>query len=236
MADGFAPTRIILRSLRRRSPEPTPDSLVIDVSQFVENFPDEATKHYRKGVESSRQGRPEEAIEHLKKAVALAPRFFDAHVNLALLYHENDSLEEAEQEYLAALSLTRHHPRPLINLGSLYLKQGRNRDAIGILREATRITPPPPPAFYNLGLALFRSNRLEEAETALLQARNLDPELPSVHLMLANVYLRTGEHERLLKQLDGYLREGPDGDGREWARTSAVRASQGNARPTAQLN
>ena len=217
VADGFAPTRIILRSLRRRRPERAPESHVIDVSQFLENFPDEATKHYRKGVESSRKGRREEAIEHLKKAVALAPRFLDAHVNLALLYHGNNWLEEAEQEYLVALSLSRQHPRPLINLGSLYLKQGRNRDAIGILREATRITPPPTAAFYNLGIALFRTNQLEEAERVLLRARDLDPELPSVRLMLANVYLRTGENERLLKQLDGYLREGPDGEGREWA-------------------
>ena len=215
--DAFTPIRIVLRSLRRNRPDRTPGSHVIDVSQFLENFPAEATTLYRKGVESSRRGRREEAIEHLKKAVALAPRFFDAHLNLALLYHGNDWFEEAEQEYLVALSLSRQHPRPLINLGGLYLKQGRNREAIGILREAIRITPPPPAAFFNLGIALFRTNRLEESEKMLLRARELDPERSSARLMLANVYLRTGAYERLLEQLDAYLQERPDGDGREWA-------------------
>ena len=144
--------------------------------------------HYRKGVESSRLGRWEEAIEHLKKAVVLAPRFFDAHVNLALLYHGNNWFEEAEEEYLVALSLSRQHPQPFINLGGLYLKQGRNKEAIGILRDAIRITPPPPAAFNNLGIALFRTNQLEEAERMLLRARDLDPEQSSARLMLANVY------------------------------------------------
>ena len=215
--DTFTPTRIVLRSFRRSRPDPIPHSHVIDVSQFLENFPDQATTHYRKGVESSRQGRREEAIEHLKKAVLLAPRFFDAHVNLALLYHGNNWFEEAEEEYLVALSLSRGHPQPLINLGDLYLTQGRNREAIGILRDAIRITPPPLAAFKNLGIALFRTNQLEEAERMLLRARDLDPENSSTRLMLANVYLRMGEAERLLEQLDAYLQEHPDGDGREWA-------------------
>ena len=142
-------------------------------------------------------------------------RIYDAHVNLGVLHQSSDRLDEAEHEYLLARYLSDHHPQPLVNLGSIYLERGRNREAIEVLLEATAMIPPPASAFFNLGIALYRSDRFAEAEQSLLRAHELDPEASSVRLMLANVYLRTRNEERLIEQLDAYLQENPDGRSRD---------------------
>ena len=141
----------------------------------------------------------------------LEPDFSDAHTKLGVLYQASDRLQEAEQEYLHARRLSQNHSQPLINLGAIYLKRGQNEAAIEVLREATSVTPPSALAFYNLGIALYRANEFAQAEESLLRARALNPKLMRVRLLLANIYLRTRDRDRLLEQLDAYLQENPEG-------------------------
>ena len=217
---GFSsPTQIVLPRLWHasrfnRSAAAHP---VIDVTQMLGNFPGEAVEEYEKGLRAKEKNKTDLAIAHLEKAVFLAPDFGDAHINLGVLYHGLDRLREAEQEYLHARHLTKNHAQPLINLGGIYLKEGKNEAAIQVLREAISITPPSALAFYNLGIALYRTNKLAEAEESLLRARALgalDPRLARVRLMLANIYLLRQDRDRLLEQLVAYLEENPEGQDR----------------------
>jgi Flp pilus assembly protein TadD len=59
------------------------------------------------GLVYAQMGRSPDAGEMLKKAVALGPGSATAHGSLALWYEKNRSLEDAEREYRAALSLNR---------------------------------------------------------------------------------------------------------------------------------
>ena len=71
---------------------------------------------------------------------------------------------------MLARDLTLVNPRPLINLGGLYILRENFERAIEILRAATAMTPESAEAYYNLGIALFRSRRLRAAEVPLLRA------------------------------------------------------------------
>ena len=82
------PTRIVLPRLRSalRLNQSSAPHAVIDVTQFVENFPDEAVKEYKNGLRAKDKGKMDLAIVHLEKAVFLAPDFCDAHTKLGALY------------------------------------------------------------------------------------------------------------------------------------------------------
>ena len=76
---GWGSTRIVVNRLR--TPEETyrpAGDYVIDIGQFLENFPDEAIDHYKKGLKAKKKGQSQSAIQHLEEAVRLAPSFFAA--------------------------------------------------------------------------------------------------------------------------------------------------------------
>ena len=211
----LSPTRIVVKRLRflQMRYRPVGDYL-IDVGQFLENFPDEAIDRYKKGLKAKKKGKSQSAIQHLLEAIRLAPTFFAGHLDIGVLYHQSGRLDEAEHEYLLARSLNPHHPQPLVNLGGLYIARGEFNRAIDVLREATAMIPPSPGAFFNLGIALYRTGELVEAEKSLLRAQELDPTTPQIRLMLVNVYLRAGNPNKVLEQANAYLKENPKGEKR----------------------
>ena len=115
---------------------------------------------------------------------------------------------------MLARYLNHHHAQPLINLGIIYIARADFDRAIDVLRDATVMIPPSPGAFLNLGIALYRTDRLVEAEESLLRAHELDAKTPETRLVLINVYLRSGNPERVLEQADAYLKENPEGENR----------------------
>jgi Flp pilus assembly protein TadD len=134
---------------------------------------------------------------------------------------------------LLARDLTLVNPRPLINLGGLYILRENFERAIEILRAATAMTPESAEAYYNLGIALFRSRRLRAAEVPLLRAVELHPELPGLRLTLAEVYLRMRSGARAVEQLEAYLNENSEGKWRAVAQRmlAAARAIRDSSPP-----
>ena len=157
------------------------------------------------------------AIDHFEAVTRLAPTHLDAHINLGTLYQQQGRLDHAEREYLLARGLTSLNPRPLVNLGGLYILRGQFAAAIDTLREATDMTTRSAEAYYNLGIALYRSRRLREAEVPLLRAVELAPNLTGLRLTLAEVYLRMRAGHHAVEQLEAYLSENSEG---KWRATA----------------
>ncbi len=191
----------------------TANDPTIDVSQFRQNFPKEALESFDEGLRDKHRGRLDGAIEHLEEAVRLAPDYYDAQLDLGVLYQDEGRLDEAEQQYNTARSLSPNRALPLINLGTIYLIRDDNESAASILREASAMSPPPADAFINLGLAYHRLGRLDEAEVAVLRAQELS-DSGMIRLLLANIYLKRRQFGQVMEQLDAYLEENPEGDAR----------------------
>ena len=209
-------SRVVLH--RRDAPPRNGDGdYVVDLGQFPGNFPQEALIEYEKGLEAKASGEVDGAIDHFEAVTRLAPTHLDAHINLGTLYQPQGRLDHAEREYLLARGLTSLNPRPLVNLGGLYILRGQFAAAIDTLREATAMTTRSAEAFYNLGIALYRSRRLREAEVPLLRAVELAPNLTGLRLTLAEVYLRMRAGHHAVEQLEAYLSENSEG---KWRATA----------------
>jgi cytochrome c-type biogenesis protein CcmH/NrfG len=89
-----------------------------------------------------------------------------------------------------------------INLGGAYVMQGRHKEAVSVLEEASQRAPEHVMVWINLGAAYL--GYLEEsgeegqlkAIAAFEKALSLDPEAPSVNYNLGLIYKERGEMQK----------------------------------------
>jgi Flp pilus assembly protein TadD len=142
--------------------------------EAVRISPDYAEAHANLGAALTPTD-PEEAIQELEKAVALAPAAVNAQFNLAVAYGTSPSrgtakeIEQLRKVIALAPTLARAH----LALGKALLQAGKVADAISELQETAKLDPQNGEAHYQLGLALARAGRRDEAAAQLNKGREL---------------------------------------------------------------
>jgi Flp pilus assembly protein TadD len=194
----------------------------------AENTADEggtAKDYLARGRVRLDEGRLNEAIRELSRAVSLDPRLSDAHNLLAVAYDRKGLHERARESFERALD---HEPdaQALNNLGySLYLN-GNYRAAVARLKRAAKLAPADERIWNNLALAqcrlgkyddayrsfarsggeyqgrlnvaamLERAGREDEAIEHYEAARRVQPQSEFVLRRLSELYARNGRTER----------------------------------------
>jgi protein O-mannosyl-transferase len=143
-----------------------------------QNRLDEATSHYRRGLEIdtayaegynnfgvalARQGKFAEAIQQYQRALALKPSHDEAHNNWGVALVQQGDVAEAMRHYQLALSLNPNNADTHTNMGNALVRLGRLDEAIAEYQQAVRIRPNHADAHLNWGVALARQNRFADA-------------------------------------------------------------------------
>lgn len=124
------------------------------------------------------------AFAHLKRAIELDPRSWNAYKNLAGIHTLRGEYAEAERMIDHAFSLNPHDVELHNNRGILEYVRGNNREAEGWYKKALAIKPNHASSLVNLSNIRIDENRLDEAEGLVMQALESDPHNPKVHLTL----------------------------------------------------
>ncbi len=80
----------------------------------------------------------------LIRALAIEPDFAAAHLNLGVLRHAQDRLEEARLHYRAAIALAPETARAHHNAGALLMQRGETGRAVPLFRRAVALDPSSP--------------------------------------------------------------------------------------------
>jgi Flp pilus assembly protein TadD len=186
--------------------------------------PDQARTLYETALDLSRAGDTVKAIENLKSALSLFPKFPLALNELGVQYLKLGQANNAVQPLRAATTLSPDAASPKLNLGIALLETQQYGDAETQLRSALRITSTPTTHMY-LGLALYHLQNSAEAEKELKAAIDLsDNKLTIAHYYLGGLYWKTGdaltreldhdrkllEYRRAADELETYLRLTPN--------------------------
>jgi len=125
-------------------------------------------------------GQIDQALEQLRKAVELDPRFADGYFHLGVALAERRSWEDAVKSYQTAIGLpTLTVPELAHNsLGMALYNLRRYREAEAALRYAIGLNPELQAAYYHLGLVLVGEDRKAEAKAVFREARKLEPDSP----------------------------------------------------------
>jgi len=121
------------------------------------------------------QGRFEEGIAQLSKALGIKPDYAEAYINLGDAMARQGRLDEARAHFSTALKIDPDYVEAMTNLGLTLCKQGKPREALDHFAAALSIKPDYAEAHNNMGGALSDLGRLDEAIEHYSKALQINP-------------------------------------------------------------
>jgi tetratricopeptide (TPR) repeat protein len=182
----------------------------VSLGELDARVPSKARKEFEHANKAGKEGKLEEAIAFLRKAIALYPAYLVAHNDLGAQLLELGRLDEAEEELRAALNIDRAAFNPTLNLGIVLVKKHEFEQARELLDKAVSLNSESPAARLYAGLALLATSDLARAEKELMAAYHLGGSQYAEALFhLGQLYLDKGDRSLAREYFQRYLREAP---------------------------
>jgi tetratricopeptide (TPR) repeat protein len=157
------------------------------------------------GVAFLNAGKWNEAREHLRDALALAPNLKSARANLARLNASTGRLDDALAEYRELSARYPKDPFPLINMAQLHLEKHEFEEAEERLNTAIKLSPRHPVAHNNRALIHLRRKNYQEAISDLRVALRYDVRQASIQNNLGVAYLLVGSTRKAVRAFKAAL-------------------------------
>ena len=200
--------------------------------ETVEKYPDSPVARAHLGQLLYQRGADEEAVEHLRAAVALVEEnpllrgdiLFAARSNLGRALGRLGNLEEAKAVFEDILNkrdswVIRH------SLGGIYAKLGRKEEALAEYRAVIRERPGFAPALCEYGLLLAQSGETSGAIEVYRRLLQIEPRSPRGRYNLSLAFMDRGQWEKAIGLLQELSAEYPDNSRLAAALEIALRAA-----------
>src|ERR1044071_909824 len=195
------------------------DSNVVSTGELDRKVPAAAAKEFERASRAREDGRLEEAVTHLRKALAIYPEYLMARNDLGTYLLAQGKLEEASEELRRATALDPKSFNPQLNLGIVLTQQQKFREAAQVLDRALSLDPTSAAARLYAGVALLGSGEEARAERELSAAyESGGSQYALAQFHLGRLYMNRGERDLALKAFETYLRDRPDAANAEGVR------------------
>jgi tetratricopeptide (TPR) repeat protein len=185
----------------------------ISAREAATSIPKEALQAYNRSVDLLKQGRTQQAVEELKRAIAIFPEYVQAYNDLGVAYIKLDLIDAAIEALDKSASLDPKAFNPQVNLGIANVRRQNFTGAEPHLRLAVEIDASAPLAHLYLGITLSKTGRLDEAEDELLKALALgDSDIAIAHYYLGQLYARRDRLGEAVAELEAYLKYKPEAE------------------------
>ena len=179
-------------------------------AHFVERNPTESTAQARVAEGLYKEGRHEEALAPLRKALELEPESAEWHRGVGVLLNKLKRHEEALGLLRKAVELDPRWVHAHAELGAVLDDMGRPEEALAPLRKALELEPESAERHVRVGVVLDKLKRHEEALDLLRRAVELDPRRVNAHVELGTVLDDMGRSEEALAPLRKALELEPE--------------------------
>jgi eukaryotic-like serine/threonine-protein kinase len=153
-----------------------------------------AEVHLSLGSVYSASGRSAEAVEQLKRALAIAPNSDDAYRRLGDAYLASGQKQQAVAAYQSAVSANPYYWYNHNNLGGAYFRSGDTQKALQEYQKVAELAPENATAYLNTGAVYFRQGKWAQAIPAFQKALQIQPD--------ADTYSNLGTSYYFLKRYD----------------------------------
>ena len=202
----------LMISLREKTTETRKPSNVA-TAETDQDVPAAAKKEFERGSKLAAEGRAEEAIARFKQALAIFPNYLMARNDLGVQFLNLNRFDEAAEQFLTALEISPTAFNPNLNLGIVLVKKRIFAEALERLRKTLSLNSSSPSAHLYVGIALLETEEAQQAEQELTTALSLGGvEFAVAHFFLGRAYLRLGNRESAVRELNNYLRALPTGE------------------------
>jgi tetratricopeptide (TPR) repeat protein len=188
------------------------------------NIPAKARKELDKANESILLQDFKKGLQHLQKAITIAPRYVTAYNNLGVLYARMNDVAHEQEALEKAVSLDDHFALALLNLGRLCIQQKNFLKAESLLGKAVGIEPTNPESLMLLADAEYMDEHYDAAISNARQAHAVAPDHPSfAHYIAARAYEHENKPQAALAEFQIFLQEEPNGPRAEHVRRDIAR-------------
>ena len=190
--------------------QPKDSKKIVSVSELDEKIPPNARREFDRASKAAKEEKNQEAIDHLRRAIAIYPNYAMAHNDLGAHLLEMGKLDEAAASLRLAINIDAKAFNPQLNLGMVLIRQRKFSEAAETLDKALSLEPDSPAARLYDGLALMGLGDLARAQKELKSAYDLGGAHYALALFhLGQIYMHKGEREAALKAFEDYLRDDP---------------------------
>ena len=127
-----------------------------------------------KGVDYSKDGQYENAIQEFDKVIQLDPDYAVAYYNRGYSYNKLGQYQTAINDYTEAIQLNPDYADSYINRGNSYHYLGQHQTAINDYTKAIQLDPDYARAYYNRGLSYYDLGQYTLANADEAKACSLD--------------------------------------------------------------
>ncbi len=150
-------------------------------------------------------------VADFQQAISAAPKYYEAHYQLAIAYLTQGNAEEAEKSLRKAVEVSGDkYGEADVRLGAILLDRGSFAEGEKTIRKGIQLNPNFWLGHYELGRALFDEKKVPEAVVSAEHARQLAPAAPIIYRLLANIHLQEKDYPSLLQDIEEYLKLDPD--------------------------
>jgi tetratricopeptide (TPR) repeat protein len=144
----------------------------------VRKSPDSGVAQEQFGRALMGRDRLDEAIGHLRTALALDPSSDEAHTNLGIAYYRKGLIDQAIEEERISIRLNPNLPEKHFNLAQALADKQLWGEAIREYEIAIRLDPNFADAYNGLGFSLAMAGAIDNAIERFGTAARLDPDNP----------------------------------------------------------
>src|ERR1019366_4347514 len=186
----------------------------VELKRAAAELPNDAQAHYELGFVLARNEKPNEALPHLQKAVAINPSDSSAQFQLAAVLRalgDDARSREATNRFKASKSgeFKVNQLAAKGNQANELLQAGQPARAAEVYREMLEIEPGNARTEYNLALALEAAHDPKGEREALERAARIDPKLAVVEGELGRLDLAAGNTAPAEKRLEAAIADDP---------------------------
>jgi tetratricopeptide (TPR) repeat protein len=201
---------VSVRQVEESGPRPVSAHSTVSAAEL--GVPAKARKEVDKANECMAEQNYKKALEHLNKALALAPQYATAYNNLGVLYARMNDMPHEEEALKKAVAVDDHFAPALVNYGKLSLQQKNFPQAETLLAKAAGVEPNNVETLLLLADAQYMDRHFGDAITSADQAHSASREHPSfVHYIAARAYQQEGKQQEALSEFQLFLKEEPKG-------------------------
>ena len=173
----------------------------------------ELKKAFQEGVDASRAGNHDAAIEKFRAALTLAPSCFDCHFNIGVAYMAKKDEKAAEAAWKQALEVKTDYAEAMNALSTLYNNQKRFDEAAAMSAKAASSGggAANADAVFNQGIILWNQGKIAEAKTKFEETIKMNASHADAHFQLGMALLNEGKLPEAVTAFESYLKLAPDG-------------------------
>ncbi|MBD3271271.1 MAG: tetratricopeptide repeat protein [Elusimicrobia bacterium] len=162
-------------------------------------FPDRFEGYYYQARFEADQGNLDTALGLYSEALKRKTDAPELYVSRALIYHQENMIDKAREDYVKAITLNPSQQTARFNLGIIYLNNNAYKDAKEQFSFLVEQFPDYAHGYLGLGIINAQENNLKTARKLLEKAIKLDRDLADAYSNLYHVYQKIGEEKKAKK-------------------------------------